>query len=1069
MKEKKNNLKKLSLALIAAVGLLFSVATLASCNNSNAEKTEATTTVNSGDNNPVGTKYVTFMVEENGQWKQYGNKAEIKDGKVSMPKNPEKEYYVFRDWYTDDKFENAFVNEKIENSVTVYALFVAETMNIHINDESKTIDMVNYDVETKNYEDDAKDKNLTFDGWYTDKAYQTKYEAGVDATDIYARYVACITFNNGYEDVYSFNATVNSTIEEPKTDDICKSYMDTEDLKYVDQNGKEFDFNKNITENTTITVVWKTPYLGYQKIEGTNNYNVYGILSEKQEEILNFPVISIPGGETTFNGEIINVVGVDFMGVQYNYGKFYTNIFGFVYYNATKIIVNEGIETIIDLSNNGSPITPTIEEVILPDSLKVMDRCFNGLYSLKELNIPSNVEVIMDSFWFDYQEYIVGQQRDNENYNFDVIIPNSVKTISLVPNGLSFEDESYYYEDNCLFKKSGDDLILLSITQDAVKNGILKIKDGVTKIQVGVLSNFDIDYIELPASFEGINYTVDYNDYKEIYNNKNLTNLDYLSSPTSTNTMSFDAYTIVSNLDELSYVVFNANSYPSGLGENAISNMNEAYTTYESKNSVTKVVFVGEIDNGDATVSVAYWSSADKDNTKEIKDFNIQSGSTLTLDSLLEKIGLDEATLGYKIKTTSVTQFGETYKFGNVNTNLYLELEYDYDFLGFTYELKDGEYVVTGFDINTAGKLADDTYVINIPNEINGKKITSIKNEAFMDENQISMIIVGQNVKTIGAKAFMNMYNLKTFKMFDGSCLEEIGESAFENVGVSETIDADGNVTYTINPNLNYYKFMNNTMPNVNITIPLKNIKSIGAYAFKSLAISGFIPTNDEKDRKITVFGASMGINTYSAGDFVYDINTAGDFVKILKLNSIEKVTVDDREINYHKYSLIAIAAGQYALGSYDVVTGTSMEYYGTMISNDVLINNVVGYSVEEGSIYFENSIFLGLAYHVSKNAITSTKYTVIYAATSGGESKTATKLGCYVENEKDGVIKYNCYIYTNSTSKMTYHKQFVISLDDLKAQNPNIFEDGWYLGLSNSDNKFIESATESSSMLVIG
>ena len=77
-----------------------------------------------------------------------------------------------------------------------------------------------------------------------------------------------------------------------------------------------------------------------------------------------------------------------------------------------------------------------VEEVILPDSLKVMDRCFDGRYTLKKLNVPSNVEVIMNSFWFDYQEYIVGQQRDNENYNFDVIIPKSVKTISLVPNGL---------------------------------------------------------------------------------------------------------------------------------------------------------------------------------------------------------------------------------------------------------------------------------------------------------------------------------------------------------------------------------------------------------------------------------------------------------------------------------------------------------------------------------------------------------------------------------------------------------------------------------------------------------
>ena len=118
----------------------------------------------------------------------------------------------------------------------------------------------------------AAEENLTFDGWYTDAAFTQKYSDGMDATALYGRYMAQITYDNGYETLYTELVTPGgkTTAPDARVDDFVKRYMDDEDISYNDSEGNAIDFTADtFDENEVVTVLWKTPGLVYTAIEGT--------------------------------------------------------------------------------------------------------------------------------------------------------------------------------------------------------------------------------------------------------------------------------------------------------------------------------------------------------------------------------------------------------------------------------------------------------------------------------------------------------------------------------------------------------------------------------------------------------------------------------------------------------------------------------------------------------------------------------------------------------------------------------------------------------------------------------
>lgn len=221
--------KKLVAILLCMVTLLAGIALLTSC-----EK-----------NDKADDLKVTFMVEddESSEWKQTAEYT-AENGEVELP-TVSRRYYTFANWYENKEFSGApFTGKNVTKSLTVYARFIPVEVNVHIN---------GVDQGTQNLIDVVKGtynpgEGLEFDGWYTNANYTTKWDNKAETNDLYAKSVARITFNDGYQDVYTTTVNPGAVYESPvtheaKTEDgaastvekalIWKNYMSAYDISYV--------------------------------------------------------------------------------------------------------------------------------------------------------------------------------------------------------------------------------------------------------------------------------------------------------------------------------------------------------------------------------------------------------------------------------------------------------------------------------------------------------------------------------------------------------------------------------------------------------------------------------------------------------------------------------------------------------------------------------------------------------------------------------------------------------------------------------------------------------------------
>ena len=264
---------------------------------------------------------VTFMVRENGttgDWQQYTTVDTNDDGSVTLPAEPTVDGYTFRDWYTDEacSADNVFDESKVTADITVYALMAEANITLNVTDGSGTATQIAgmlsaLSETTAEQEAAAAEENLTFDGWYTDAAFTQKYSDGMDATALYGRYMAKITYDNGYETLHTELVTPGTLTSAPdaRVDDFVKRYMDDEDISYNDSEGNAIDFTADtFDKNEVVTVLWKTPGLVYEAIEG-NSYRVSRIAREGDTS---YPAVSVLSKNVTIEGKPdCNVVAVD--------------------------------------------------------------------------------------------------------------------------------------------------------------------------------------------------------------------------------------------------------------------------------------------------------------------------------------------------------------------------------------------------------------------------------------------------------------------------------------------------------------------------------------------------------------------------------------------------------------------------------------------------------------------------------------------------------------------------------------------------------------------------------------
>lgn len=971
---------------------------------------------------------VTFMVRENGttgEWQQYTTVDTNDDGSVTLPAEPTVDGYTFRDWYTDEacSADNVFDETSVSGDITVYALMAEANITLNITDGSGTATQIAGTLSalsqtTSEQEAAAAAVNLTFDGWYTDAAFTQKYSDGMDATALYGRYMAKITYDNGYETLHTELVTPGTLTSAPdaRVDDFVKRYMDDEDISYNDSEGNAIDFTADtFDENEVVTVLWKTPGLVYTPVGGQDNK--YYVSDIDNDDYVTYPVISFLSKDVngvdskgeTINGDVLGVV-FDRFGVVLDNTE-----------SLTKILFADGIEYIsgLQMSNNRS----LVEEISLPKTLKVLENSLWGFSNLNELILPQGLEVIIDCFWSDYKE---GQSTDyrEAGYDFNIIIPSTVTNMVLVPKNLDLSQNDHFeYDDGRLYYVDSDSKILCSEYQSNVTDdGRLVVEEGVTGVQVYLLSKLNYDYLDLPSTFCEVGYNNAAEDYPA-YTGTRLTPQSVINNPEATpaSGTKSDSYAIVSNLDEIIYVTIARTGVLPVSDYAFVSTSGVPHNGSEFEDDV-KVVLIGDVTAGEA-VSIRLTVSYSRDNevTTSVLD-SYKSGDTLTVAAILEAAGVSEEDY-----TVIVRNVGEVYEGGTITSDMYITVECYAKAGGFTYTVNaDGETAtVTGFNSATAEQVTDGTYRITI-DMIDGYIVTAIADGAFKNVSGVSEVYISNTVTTIGAEAFMNMGNLRLVDIAPGG-LSVIGESAFENAGCVQ--DSDGNWTVNTTGGVSELKMV----------LPLADLTDIQPYAFKTKAIEKFTAVDSESTRNIQMM-LMQGTSSFTEGMFLFAMTGSSTNRAIIKYTGINETKTmqnssgADTEITVRGAQLVAIAGGAaYFNASSGLALGFSYRYFDSQMGAyaPALATNVFEYEIMEGSVYYGGStlqIYIGMVSKVHKNAFTD------------------------IEDEAPSINYYNC----------SYDQHMTI--EQVQTQTSEIFEEGWFEGADNSENTFMADAKAQSS-----
>ena len=993
--------KKLVAILLCMVTLLAGIALLTSCKK----------------NDKADDLKVTFMVEddESSEWKQTAEYT-AENGEVELP-TVSRRYYTFANWYENKEFSGApFTGKNVTKSLTVYARFIPVEVNVHINGVDQGTQNLIDVVKGRTYD---PGEGLEFDGWYTNANYTTKWDNKAETNDLYAKSVARITFNDGYQDVYTTTVNPGAVYESPvtheaKTEDgaastvekalIWKNYMSAYDISYVNADGTAFDFGAPIEKSTVITVKWRSPFLKYQLNELTGNLCVtmYGndALYDDTENVAkagDVPVMSVLG-KITFDK--------DGDGVAETYTVEAVRLESEILNSASikKMIIGEGIVSVQSLIATSAS---SVEEIALPSSLKVIQNCFNNLNKLKSVTIPEGVEVIIGSFWANTYASHNGyaQYNKGEEYPFDIAIPDSVKNLSMVPNNLTFSHSKanagagdFYKEGNCIYKiddKDGHrgDLILVS---DVTNDSSIVVPEGVNGIQAGTYFNRLLEYLTLPSTFSYINYNEDISSYPAAafqYSSKSfLFNAQYAND--LKDNVAPTGYAIFSGMESITLLNIKQAEYPESLPASAFIGDPTGWailseTMYEFCDATSikdKVVYTGESDT--PVVTVNYLNKL----TGETYQATIgkTKGQNLTAEELLAAIdkkhgkALQNAYAEKKLTLVSVKNFGRDYDLSaTLETNVYLDVAFNYSADG-GYNAKDngdGTATVTGFNSETSYSAGDGLKVVVIPENVmvSGKslKVTKIDANAFAYNAEIGYVLLPATLKEIGEKAF---YNCAALKVADLSAckLEKIGASAFEGTAVST------------------------------VTLALSELKEVGAYAFKTQTMMYFTVAAGEENR------AMIAKEDLKEGEFFFVYgNIVESFTKqysapIGIYSYVSKSTAGEGDSAYTVWDVQFVSSA----GGYNA------DIYLGDISDKA---NIVRYEVMEGAYYYfskETNLYIQSVSKIHANAFTA------------------------CEEERLSSIIYSPVYMGSAISKR--QKLSALVNDENCA---SVFEKGWYAG----------------------
>lgn len=975
----------------------------------------------------VGT--VNFFVDG----KKVGSSSINSKYEYKLPEEPKKPGYRFIGWYE----ELGHLSKKFKKGTK---------KNVHARFEPVlTQTIVEGEISKKEWIVDASKKapqkdNLTFSGWYVDSEYKTPYK-NQNVDKLYGKFMAKVTYHNGYEILREELIDVDNLAKKPEiNDDFIKEYMDEEDISFEKDNF-EFDFNQKITKNTIVDVKWRTKTIknaygqieGYQPLangDGTYRWEEKGVSDHK------WPVLSLPGKATIDVGG--NKEEKTFTGIN----------FGQIHEKTEKIIIGKGIKYISGLMPQ---LHNNLKEVVLPNTLKVIENSFNYMLDDAKVNIPESVETIIHSFWKNSQLYPfegLKHRRDN------VKIPASVKHLALMPTNLEFENNDVFEKENdMIFKKDGGNrtLVAINLTKEYEQ---FNIPEGVTHVQVGIFNHFDrfapsIKRIKFPSTFKGVKYNPNENEYPG-YSNPNkwlfkdgMTVEQIVAEYKDTLDLEekVSMYTIVNKLSRYQLVEFNLKEYPSGLEENLFYDIALQKNMSEDE-LLDKTLFSAKKEVGQPVTVKAFVNHKyilEKKFRKAIS--SKKSGEKITLEEIKSELGLgaDDVLLN-SLTTGNPIENDEILLESDIN--FYAELSTTKDGIEIE-EDGDGNAVVSGFNKDNA-ELDEDTnlYNVYIPKMKNGKKVIGIKEGAFKGNKLIQNVYTEANLEYIADEAFMDAEHLRLFTT-NSNNLKKIGKRAFQDSGLEK------------------------------ITLPLRNLEEIGEFAFKCRNLEYFkVPEEEKSDRMVkSIFGV------FGIGKYLSERLEKGKFY----LSGADAISYDGSEYYTDQSSQIVRYTGQ----TVEKVkkNATSEE------TNDAVVFDFELYAQAARGVRYEISLQLGTSIrHRAKDyPVLADAPVMRYTIKKGAVSYLPVKAD-YIPDGKTGkgdIININFGVikkveegaFTDmdvtfgeidtNTGKSKYFQIVQPDHDDDKEvdqwvfsedfNDNNKFEDGWWNGIKRTDNNYNE------------
>lgn len=971
---------------------------------------------------------VTFMIQnEQGEWEQNGQPVSTdEEGNLTLPQAPSKDYYDFRGWYlTQDFSGEAFTGQNVSADTVVYACFVPIEVTVTFDGETQSEKVLLKDIASGEYMPTPM-TGCEFDGWYTNaECTGEKWTSGVRTQQLYARSMARVTFNNGYENVAEQLVVPGTTADRLDVTELAEryDYMDGNSIAFM-KDGSEFEFSEKITQSCEIEVTWYSPYLEYDKTE-QGNLVVTGFVSQSYDHVSTFPVLSIPAkAPDPDNSSIMrNVVAV--VASNFNWAS-----------TAQKLIVPEGIQYISAFNS-----MTMLQNVELPSSLKMMIGAFTNDPSLDSIELPEGLEILIDSV------------KDIPAEN--VKLPSTVINLSEVEaDKFDFSENTLFSNDdagNVIKTENGQKILVVANPANLTEDGIFIVPDDIEGIHVGafdlintyvISGEVEFTGVVMPTAWSFVDYNEDLTAERSAYYYRKSSAISYLTIETAFDgsmhelqqQMAPNAFAIITNLQSLDKVTIYNEALPDGVRASAIVGASATGDYQDCQNAAYagKIVYAEPIDEGQpitvqitvidtlsqAAAAVSRMGAGQmglmqmpyQPTVVTVSDA-FKSGDLLDLDVLLERAELSDMD-NIEVLVTE-TGSDEAYSFSiPCRTNQSITIKWSYKATDcFTFVEVDDGLKITAVDLSKAQQLSGGLYLVTIPDEYNGKPVVEIGEGVFEGLSNISHVVIGKNVKRIGASAFKDIENLKYVGMQAGA-LESIGESAFENIGTrynSETGE------YTVN---SYF----------DIAIPLANLKEVGAYAFKSKAIYGFVPVAGEEDRYLMDMMMQFNPDLEVGGYYIWMNVSMGNMnipaAHLVKYTGQSVETIDSVSTTVYDFEYTALApAGLGASTGYKIL---HLGYFSKPASSGAFPNNyVMRYKVMEGSVYFLDAA-----------GITSIQFNAI----SGIEQNAFTDIGSTVKN-------FSVYNFTSDVFDENY--SFVVTQEEFKAQNASVFASGWYEGLT--------------------